>query len=271
MQRALIVIFTALVLSIPVGSHAGTAPSAKWERLYEQSEATYINGDPDRAFAVAQQALQEAERAKGITSAAVAKCLRNLGEIQQGRGKAREAEDYYKRALAMYEKALGAEHLEVADTLDRLAYLYDWGRAMENGPLYTRALAIREKALGQDHLKVALTLADLAQFHAVQMKNYPQAEPLFQRVLAIWEKHFGRDADEIVQPIQDLAEVYVAQGVYAKALPLYERALKIREKTQGPQSSLVAASLEKLVAVYRKTGRSADADTLERRLAQFPQ
>src|SRR5262249_40308520 len=57
------------------------------------------------------------------------------------------------------EKALGANHPDVGQTLHNLAYLY-WrqGKYSEAEGLYKRALAIREKALGASHPDLAQTL-----------------------------------------------------------------------------------------------------------------
>jgi hypothetical protein len=52
-----------------------------------------------------------------------------------------------KRALAIWEKTLGPDHLDVATSLDNLALVYRaLGRRAEAEPLRTRALAIRQKA-----------------------------------------------------------------------------------------------------------------------------
>src|SRR5262245_13671795 len=77
-------------------------------------------------------------------------------------GKVDAAIPLAKRALAVREKALGAEHAEVAALLNILAKLYqakgDYARAE---PAYQRALGIREKALGPEHPDVASSLNDL--------------------------------------------------------------------------------------------------------------
>ncbi len=68
-----------------------------------------------------------------------------------------------QRALVIYEKVLGPNHLDVATSLNTLAFFYDkQGRYADAEPLYKRALAIREKALGPDHPDVALLLNNLA-------------------------------------------------------------------------------------------------------------
>ena len=67
-------------------------------------------------------------------------------------GRYADAEPLYKRSLAIREKALGPDHLDVAQSLDNLAQVYrEQGRYAEAEPLYKRSLAIREKALGPDH------------------------------------------------------------------------------------------------------------------------
>ena len=71
-------------------------------------------------------------------------------------GKFVEAVPLAQRALAIREKALGPDHLDVATSLINLAELYrNQRRYADAEPLYKRALAIREKALGPDHPDVA--------------------------------------------------------------------------------------------------------------------
>ncbi|MEI7835985.1 MAG: tetratricopeptide repeat protein, partial [Planctomycetota bacterium] len=74
-----------------------------------------------------------------------------------------EAEPLFKRSLAVMEKALGAEHPDVAIALFNLAMVYlKQGDCAAAGPLLNRALAIREKALGAEHLDVMIALFNLA-------------------------------------------------------------------------------------------------------------
>ena len=78
------------------------------------------------------------------------------GHVYKEQGKYAEAEALYKRALAIREKALGADHPDVAETLYNLAVVYrPQGKYADAEALYKRALAIREKALGPDHPDVA--------------------------------------------------------------------------------------------------------------------
>ena len=91
--------------------------------------------------------------------------------MYQDQRKYPEAEGLLKRALVIREKALGANHPDVAQTLNILASLYRaQGKYSEAEGLYKRALAIREKALGANHPDVGQTLNNLALVYRAQGK-----------------------------------------------------------------------------------------------------
>src|SRR4030095_7472540 len=85
-----------------------------------------------------------------------AKRLSQQADKLNNEGKYSEAIPLAERALAIREKALGTEHLLVAQSLNDLAVLYrSQGDYVRAEPLYQRALGIREKALGAEHPHVA--------------------------------------------------------------------------------------------------------------------
>ena len=62
--------------------------------------------------------------------------LNNLALLYRDQGRYAEAEPYYKRSLAISEKALGSEHPDVGTSLNNLAALYaNQGRYAEAEPL----------------------------------------------------------------------------------------------------------------------------------------
>ena len=94
-----------------------------------------------------------------------------------------KAEPLCNRALAIREKALGAEHPDVATSLSNLASTYESMKQYAKAePLYKRSLAIWGKKLGADHLDVATRLDNLAGLysHMVRVREgraTPPAEP----------------------------------------------------------------------------------------------
>ena len=77
----------------------------------------------------------------------VAQTLNNIALVYSTQGKYSEAEELYKRALAIREHSLGESHPDVAQTLNNLARVYrDQGRYGDAERLFKRALTIREQA-----------------------------------------------------------------------------------------------------------------------------
>jgi tetratricopeptide (TPR) repeat protein len=186
--------------------------------------------------------------------------------LQQG--KYAEAIPLAQESLRVAEATFGAQHPNVATSLDNLAELYrKQGRHSDAEPLYQRALDIDEKALGPEHPDVGTDLNNLAELYRAQGR-YADAEPLYQRALALDEKALGPEHPNVAIDLNNLAALYDDQGHYADAEPLYKRALAILEKALGPDHPNVATSLNNLAALYKEQGRYADAEPfIERALA----
>jgi CHAT domain-containing protein/Tfp pilus assembly protein PilF len=176
-----------------------------------------------------------------------------------------EAEPLSKRSLAIWEKALGPDHVYVAGALNNLADLYHTqGRYADAEPLYKRSLVISEKALDPNHPDIALSLNNLAELYRDQGR-YADAEPLYKRSLAIWEKALGPDHARVAATLNNLATLYTQQGRYAEAEGPYKRALAINEKAFGPDHPDVAPVLNNLARLYTGQGRYAEAEPLYQR------
>ena len=74
---------------------------------------------------------------------------RNLGDFQQ-------AKDNYARALDIYVKHFGPDHVYVATSYDNLGAVYrNLGDFQQAEDSHARALNIRLKQLGPEHVDVA--------------------------------------------------------------------------------------------------------------------
>ncbi len=181
--------------------------------------------------------------------------LNNLGDISRFQGKYAEAETLYRRALAMREKILGADHPDLAQSLNNIAVMYQvQGRYAEAEALYQRALAVREKALGANNPEVAQSLNNLASLYRIQ-NRLAETETLYQRALAIREKTLGLDHSAVAETLNHLGILYHAEGKYADAERSYRRALAIREKALGPDHPNVAQTQTNLGITCQGTGQ----------------
>jgi tetratricopeptide (TPR) repeat protein len=131
-------------------------------------------------------------------------------------GQYADAEPLYKRSLAIREKALGSDHLDVAQSLNNLAELYQaQGRYADAELLHKRALAIREKALGPDHPDVAVSLNNLAELYQAQGR-YADALPIVKKTIfensaaksVAFAVMYRSQSQNLIEPTEALAASY---------------------------------------------------------------
>ena len=204
----------------------------------------------------------------GAEEGDIAEAQRLNSQVSQdyAAGRYQQAIPLAQRALAIAEKATGAEHpVTTVISLSNLARLYRaTGTYTKAEPLYQRALDIAEKALGPDHPTTAAALNNLATLYDAT-GAYAKAEPLYQRALAINEKTLGAEHLSTAISLNNLAGLYYATGVYAKAEPLYQRALALREKALGPDHPDTATALNNLAGLYHATGAYTKAEPFYQR------
>ncbi|MBD2161203.1 tetratricopeptide repeat protein [Limnothrix sp. FACHB-1083] len=221
-----------------------------------------------------EASLAAAEAELGPTSLAVADLLRQLGDryadrykAGRGTGEAIPAEDYFQRAIAIYDTQEPSKNL--ATSLNNLAALYySQGQYEAAEPLYRRALEIQERVLGADHPDTAASLNNLAELYRSQGR-YEAAEPLYRRALEIWERVLGADHPDTAGSLNNLALLYSSQGRYEAAEPLLRRALEIKERVLGADHPDTAQSLNNLALLYKSQGRYEAAEPLYRRCLEI--
>jgi CHAT domain-containing protein/tetratricopeptide (TPR) repeat protein len=243
-------------LSMPASAQGLAAQSARINALGDA-------GKYAEAIPLAQAMVANLE--KSPTSRDYAGALNNLAELYRSVGRDADAEPLYKRALAIMEKAVGLNSVDIAPELNNLAALYQrQGRHAEAEPLFKRALALSEKSLPPGHPDVGRALNNLAT-HYEKQDRHTDSEPLFRRALAIYEKAAGPDSPAVATLLNNLGQVLKAEGREADAEPMIKRSLAIREKVLGHDHPDVARSLNNLADLYQRQGRYADAEPLFKR------
>ena len=195
-----------------------------------------------------------------------------------------QAEALHRRALAVHEKELGAEHPTTLATLTNLGnVMMLQGKFKDAEQVFRRVLAAREKVLGPEHPDTAVSLNNVAnslfeQFKQDELNAPPssrlksaagrnpqqnsETETLYRRALVIQERQLGPDHPSVAATLNNLAVLLAGRGRYADAEPLHQRALAIAEKSLGPNHLDTASMLTTLAITYDRQGKSADAETL---------
>ena len=223
--------------------HPATATSLNnLAGLYDAQER-YAEAEPlyQRALALHERTLGPEHPDVATTLNSLALLYDNQGRLAeaeplyQAKGRLAEAELLYQRALALYERALGANHPHTAASLHNLAALYQaQGRLADAEPLYQQALTIREQALRPDHPDVAATLNHLATLYHAQ-ERYAEAEPLVQRALTIREQRLGLNHPDVVVTLKNYLDLLKAMHREADAAQIEQRLLAMQ--TESPTGS----------------------------------
>jgi len=195
-------------------------------------------------------------------SVTLARLLNQTGVYLKEQGRYVEAVPPHTYAIDVRERQLGADHPDVANSLNNLAEIYTLlGRYAEAETLYTNACAINERYYGTDHPEVATDLNDLAGLYKSQGR-YAEAETLYIRSLTIRVQQLGSDHPCIGTSLNNLALLYTLQGRYTEAEVFFVRSLEICEQQFGAIHPNIAQSLNNLAGLYRSQGRYSEAEPL---------
>jgi tetratricopeptide (TPR) repeat protein len=193
----------------------------------------------ERAYALA---LEKAEKF-GNGDPRLPISLENLAALRKRQQRYSEAEEFYRRALAMRESTAGREHPDMVPSLRSLAGMYlvqsDFGKAAQ---VLQQTLRIRENTEDPRDLEVAESLIDLAEILPLARSNEDPL-PLYKRAIALRERALGREHRDAIDALNRLADYLRRIKKDAEAQELYKKATALKESALGPHHPLFAKSL----------------------------
>jgi Tfp pilus assembly protein PilF len=161
------------------------------------------------------------------------------------------AQEYYGRALVIWEWVLGADHPDTTRVLNNLGGVwFDQGDYEQAQRYFEQALAIQERVLGGEHPDTAQSLNNLSSvLH--RHGDYERAQRYLERALAIQERVLGVEHPDTAQSLNNLGYLLYAQQDYTGAWEYFERALVIVEQVLGVEHRNTARSLGNLGTVLQ--------------------
>jgi esterase/lipase superfamily enzyme len=157
----LMVLTGALALAAPA---MVLAQSADLLRAYQNFEAAKAANQVPEALKAGNDAVKLTE--EGGDKHGVVELLRDLGDFAAQAGEDRPAAEYYERALALQESALGPDHPDLVPVLTALANLkLKDKRYSDAAALEQRILNIERQAYGEHHANVLATLNKLREIY----------------------------------------------------------------------------------------------------------
>jgi tetratricopeptide (TPR) repeat protein len=233
-----------------VSQAGGQDLSSEWTALNDKCAVLNRARQFEEATAVAQEALQLAEKHFAPNDAKLATSLRVLAALYSGECALGQAKPLHLRWMAIQEMALGSDPLTIATGLSALAS----GLKSEPPPnfepgldalkelLFNRVLSIRETALGPEHADVAASLFDLS-LNSIDQCDYCGAEALLRRSLKIREKVLGLDHKDVASNLNCLSKLLYRKRLDFEAKAHFARCLSILEKNFGPDPLDIVAGL----------------------------
>jgi tetratricopeptide (TPR) repeat protein len=253
-------LISAAVATLFAGSLA-RAQDDVWKTLVMQALYSASAKDYAKSEQVFQQALKEAERF-GSEDPRVGTTLNSLGLVYRAEKKYADAENSYRKALAILQKSYGTESVDVANVNFNVASaMFDQDHQQAAVPHLQRALVTYENILGGNSMKTAAVLCMLGDAHRLA-KDYPAAEGALRRCADIRESAGGMRNNDLADAMNSLALTFMAQGKFALADPRFTLAEKIRESTLGITSPVLAQSFENHAIVLHQLGKDREAERL---------
>jgi tetratricopeptide (TPR) repeat protein len=225
-------------------------------------------GHLDEAERAARQALDLAE---GLVLGpdrhrSLARALRPLGTAQRARGRYREAERTFTRALDHASRAFGPSSLEVAELHNDLGMTFKYvGRFVDAEAAYGNARTILEGLPDVDPEDLAALFHNLGGL-AYARGDFESAEPLARRAVEIRSSSLGRRAPATLLDRSAHAAIVAGLGRSDEAEASIRELLGDLEVTLGPDHAEVAVALNNLAALLQARGALAEAETLYRRV-----
>ncbi len=224
MKIIVVIIFLVAAIAAAAQTTAQTPSEAEkasveMVRLFQQQKFA-------EALPFAEKAVEIYAREFGADHLKTAKANINLGYVQRGR-------DKQKEAVAAFEKALPA---------------------LDKNPNLNKS----------DALLFAAMLESLGYLKFNQGKQ-GGSEKYYQRALELREKFNGADSKETASVIWSLANLNRSTKDYARAAELYRRAYELRAKNLGMFHPETAEALERGTCTLLKMNKQADADALKQK------
>ncbi|HSG99758.1 MAG TPA: tetratricopeptide repeat protein, partial [candidate division Zixibacteria bacterium] len=210
-------------------------------------------------------ALDALERLKSAADASVELELLLLNDIGLAYYDFRQTDsalEYYGRALALSQSALGERHIETQNALNNVgATLREMGETDSAVVVLRRALELGRTLPDVDSLDLAHSLNQLGRLLSLH-DELEEAEPYLVEGLQIRLAALGEHDFEVCASRGALAGLYRLQGRFDESAKLYLQNVASLRILTGESHHYVGAALNSLAHVMRDSGDFAGADTL---------
>ena len=217
-------------------------------------------GALDVAKPLAERALALRAQHHGAESADAARSEWTLGWVLANQGEFADARKRLEHAIAVLDRAEGADSLAAADAREPLVELIFGAEGpAATLPVAQRRLETYRRVLGERDERTARALSDVALILA-ELDRRGEAEAAYRQSIAVLDSVLPADDPRAAYPHNNLAILLLDIGKPAEAEGEVRRALTIREKSLGADHPETIASRGALVQTLMGLDRLPEAE-----------
>ncbi len=191
-----------------------------------------------------------------------------LGVALRGMRRFDQAEVYFRRALAIFERArdtAAGDAGDVASVLHNLGLLARERRQFDRArDYYQRALSIKRQRFGDQHPLTLNTIEGLAT-NARAASNLDEAEDWLRQSHHLRIQVHGAVSIDVARSFNELANVHQDRGQLVAAERDYRAALTLHDQLKTADTMIAAGVLNNMATLLEERGDPAGAQVMQRR------
>ncbi|PQE26725.1 Tetratricopeptide repeat-containing protein [Rutstroemia sp. NJR-2017a BVV2] len=219
---------------LPLSNTAETISNFERDLIVRDLARAYtMAGKVDQAIYLFSSALTRTHKSLGRYSLRTTWLLNSLGIMYDQKHLTDLAVQTQLQALAIQERYLPADHLDIALTVNELGRITRHLHHYEESEAYhLRALSILRQALPENDLQIIWTINTLARNYRFQLR-YEEALALHRQALEGQISLMGEDHPHPIRTRWDIARILQDQGKYKEALKGMEDVYEARVRVLG--------------------------------------
>ena len=214
--------------------------------LFEVADPGEARGNTVTAREILDRGAKRVNDELASQPAVRAALMDTIGRVYQNLGLYDDAAPLIEQALDLRRTALGDDHLDVARSLNNLAWLLETrGEYDAAEPRYREALERHRRLLGSKHDSVAGSLNNLGLL-LFRKGDYEEAGIRLNEALVMRRELLGDEHVEVADTLSNLGLLAYTTGEYTLAEERFGQALAMRRKLREGDHPDVAISLDNL-------------------------
>jgi tetratricopeptide (TPR) repeat protein len=198
-----------------------------------QGRQAFKQGNYEAADALYRKAHKQAIRQFGSDSLTVAELSASLGATNQNMGQAHKSEEYFREALAIYEKSPDTKPWVLAVVLNNLgSSLILQDKPVEAEQVINHSLSVFDSLSTPTPFLRAMALENLAEAYLMQGRM-GEAKSSFAEELRIIDEQKGPESHFLAGPLFGLAMIAEKEGDLDEMRRLCSRAIELSKNSAG--------------------------------------